>query len=103
MRRDVRERQVRSSHQNDLGRVAVLALAQVGRVLDGLSEHLRGRGMPIDQAYVPVELIFPVQLQILADQNANADARHVELVEEGVDLTLVGKLAFFVFGQHLLP
>ena len=61
-------------------------LAQILCILDSLGKDLRGRGVPINQADVTVELLVSVQLDVLADQDPDADTAHVEFVEEGVDL-----------------
>ena len=84
--RDVREREIGPPLQDDIGGVAMCPLTQVLCILDSLGEDLRGRGVPIDQADVTVELLVSVELDVLADQDPDADTAHVELIEEGVDL-----------------
>mmetsp|Transcript_10038 Transcript_10038/g.21326 ORF Transcript_10038/g.21326 Transcript_10038/m.21326 type:complete len:299 (+) Transcript_10038:710-1606(+) len=102
MGRDVREGQVGPAKQHHRRRVTVRPFAEVRRVLHRLSEDLRRRGAQVDQADVPGQLRLAVELEVLADEDADADAAHVELVEEGVDLHHVAELeALAVLADHL--
>mmetsp|Transcript_9439 Transcript_9439/g.31973 ORF Transcript_9439/g.31973 Transcript_9439/m.31973 type:complete len:382 (-) Transcript_9439:288-1433(-) len=83
--RDVAEGEVGAPFDLHLRRVPVLPGTHVARVLDGVSRNLKGGGVRVDEAHV-VGLLWLPQLQVLANQDADADAADVEGVQELVHL-----------------
>ena len=89
----VHEAEVRFAHELHLGRVeqAVVVLAHEARVVDGLEGELAHVGLGADDADVGRvrgrfgRLLHLAEGNVLADQHADADARHVEAVEEALD------------------
>mmetsp|Transcript_1426 Transcript_1426/g.3689 ORF Transcript_1426/g.3689 Transcript_1426/m.3689 type:complete len:269 (-) Transcript_1426:1026-1832(-) len=88
VRGHVREVAVQAAVQRHVGRLAVLPLAHVRRVLYGGLRHLRRRRRRLHEPDVAVHGRLP-QREVLPDKHADPDARHVEGVEEVVDLAVV--------------
>lgn len=88
--RDVHEVEVGVADELDAGRLeqAVVVLADEAGVLNGLLGQLLDVCLCADDADVGWVAVVALVRQgnVLADEHADADARHVEAVEEGLDV-----------------
>jgi len=66
------------SFNQNLGRIAVGSIAQVGGVCRCLFSQESWTGFAVDKPYITFWLLLIVKLEILADQNAYPDARHIK-------------------------
>mmetsp|Transcript_5457 Transcript_5457/g.14778 ORF Transcript_5457/g.14778 Transcript_5457/m.14778 type:complete len:403 (-) Transcript_5457:204-1412(-) len=87
---NVGERQIQPPADDDVRRIAVLAIAHVGGIVDGpLDNFVRGRDVA-DEADVILQRRLP-QRQVLTDQHTDANTAQVEAIEEGVRFLHVRK------------